>query len=406
MIQLFALGEVATINPDTSIPFCADDLCSFVPMDAIDEATAEINRLATRPYKDVAKGYTSLRENDVLLAKITPCMENGKCAIARGLRNGIGFGSTEFHFVRVSHHILPEWIYFYWRFPRTRALAERSMTGTAGQKRVPTSFLELLPIPTPSIDKQRDLTRLLQKADELCRMRRYAVELSDVVLPATFLELFGNHFNKGASRPLGELVKITGGGTPSRDRPEFFQGRIPWLTAKDMRGDYIWDTEEHITEDAIENSATNLVPANSILVVVKSKVLMHRLPVAIAKVPMCHGQDIKSIQCLEGLHHEFARFVLKHHEGHLLNIARGANTEGLTLPMLEGLPVPKVEFSEQRQFAALVARHEQLRATHVEALRQAEHLFQTLLQQVFSPEQAASAWEQEKAPRVAGLERT
>jgi hypothetical protein len=95
MTQLFALGEVATINPDTSIPFCADDLCSFVPMDAIDEATGEINRLATRPYKDVAKGYTSFIENDVLLAKITPCMENGKCALARGLRNGIGFGSRD-----------------------------------------------------------------------------------------------------------------------------------------------------------------------------------------------------------------------------------------------------------------------------------------------------------------------
>jgi type I restriction enzyme, S subunit len=151
-----------------------------------------------------------------------------------------------------------------------------------------------------------------------------------------------------------------------------------------MRGDYIWDTEEHITEDAIENSATNLVPANSILIVVKSKVLMHRLPVAIGKVPMCHGQDIKSIQCLEGLHCEFARFVLKYHELRLLNIARGANTEGLTLPMLEELPVPEVELTDQSRFATLVRKHEQLHATHVEALRQASHLFQTLLYQAFA----------------------
>lgn len=83
------------------------------------------------------------------------------------------------------------------------------------------------------------------------------------------------------------------------------------LTSKDMRGDYIWDTEEHITEEAIEQSATNLVPVDSILVVVKSKVLMQQLPVAITKVPICHGQDIKSIQCSNGLQPEFARFVLK-----------------------------------------------------------------------------------------------
>lgn len=151
-----------------------------------------------------------------------------------------------------------------------------------------------------------------------------------------------------------------------------------------MRGDYIWDTEEHITEDAIKNSATKLVPANSILVVVKSKVLMHRLPVAVASVPMCHGQDLKSIQCSKDLHHEFLRFVLKFHESHLLNIARGANTEGLTLPMLEGLPVPKIDFKEQARFAELVARHERLRSVQRESLRQAEHLFQSLLHEAFN----------------------
>jgi NMD protein affecting ribosome stability and mRNA decay len=111
---------------------------------------------------------------------------------------------------------------------------------------------------------------------------------------------------------------------------------------------------------------------------------MHRLPVAIAKVPMCHGQDIKSIQCPEGLHHDFARFVLKHHERRLLNIARGANTEGLTLPMLEELPVPKVDYSEQEQFALLVARHERLHAVQRESLRQSEHLFQSLLYHAFT----------------------
>ena len=246
-------------------------------------------------------------------------------------------------------------------------------------------FPEKVKFPLPSITDQQRIAGQLEQADRLRRTRRYDLELSDAFLPAAFLELFGARFHSGPSERFGELVKITGGGTPSRDRPEFFQGRIPWLTSKDMRGDYIWDTEEHITEDAIENSATNLVPRNSILVVVKSKVLMHRLPVAIACVPMCHGQDIKSIQCSEGFQHEFARFVLKHHERRLLNIARGANTEGLTLPMLEELPVPSADYREQEQFALLVARHERLRAVQRESLRQAEHLFQSLLHRAFAP---------------------
>jgi type I restriction enzyme S subunit len=150
-----------------------------------------------------------------------------------------------------------------------------------------------------------------------------------------------------------------------------------------MRGDYIWDTEEHITDEAVAQSATKLIPANSILVVVKSKVLMHRLPVAIAKVPMCHGQDIKSIQCYDGFHHEFARFVLKYHEPRLRNSARGANTEGLTLPMLQELPVPDVEYTEQVQFAELVNQQESLRSAQREAIRQTEHLLQSLLYEAF-----------------------
>ena len=241
-------------------------------------------------------------------------------------------------------------------------------------------------IPFPDLSEQRRIAGQLERADRLRRTRRYALALSDTFLPAAFHELFGDRLTTGPFDRFGELVAITGGGTPARDRPEFYTGRVPWLTSKDMRGDYITDTEEHITEEAIKKSATKLVPANSILVVVKSKVLMHRLPLAIAKVPLCHGQDIKSIQCSDGLHHEFARFVLKYHEPGLLHIARGANTEGLTLPMLEELPVPRVQMKEQERWAGLVARHERLRSVQREALRQADHFFQTLLHQAFNGE--------------------
>ena len=252
------------------------------------------------------------------------------------------------------------------------------------QQNISGEFLKDYEISLPGLAEQQWIAKRLEQADQLVRTCRYALELTDTVLPATFRQLFGPRLKAGPFLAFGELVEITGGGTPARDRPEFYQGRIPWLTSKDMKGDYIWDTEEHITEKGIEESATNLVPAGSILVVVKSKVLMHRLPVAIARVPLCHGQDIKSIQCSRTLQPEFARFVLKFHEGRLLHLARGANTEGLTLPMLKELPVPTVRLSEQQHFSEIVTRHDCLRAVQREALREAEHLFQTLLYQAFS----------------------
>lgn len=378
------LGDICEINPSTDYAFASEDACSFVPMEAVDDVDARIMRITTRPFHEVAKGYTPFAENDVIVAKITPCMENGKCAIGRRLRSGVAFGSTEFHVLRATKRVVPEWLFYFWRFPPTRRLAAVNMTGSAGQKRVPVSFLENADIPLPEVSEQKRLARQLGQADRLRRTRRYALELSDTLPFAIFRKRFGPQFESGQFRTFGEMVKITGGGTPARDYPEYYQGRIPWLTAKDMKGDYIGDTEEHITEQAVQESATNLVPATSILVVVKSKVLMHRLPVAIANVPLCHGQDIKSIQCSEDLHPEFARFVLKFHERRLLNLARGANTEGLTLPMLEELPVPIVSRSEQEDFASLVVRHEHLRMVQREALRQAEHLFVSLLDHAFS----------------------
>ncbi len=171
------LAEVCEINPSTDFDFAPDDACSFVPMEAVDDVDARIARPAARPFSEVAKGYTQFAEHDVIVAKITPCMENGKCAIARNLRNGIGFGSTEFHVLRASKYVLPEWLFYFWRLPTTRQHAARNMTGSAGQKRVAAGLLENLEIPLPTVSEQRRIAGQLEQADRLRRTRRYALEL-------------------------------------------------------------------------------------------------------------------------------------------------------------------------------------------------------------------------------------
>jgi len=242
-------------------------------------------------------------------------------------------------------------------------------------------------IPLPPLAEQRRIAAVLARADRLRRLRRYALELSAGYLQAVFAGMFGDALSGAQGfTAMGDLVTITGGGTPSRDVPAYFTGTIPWLTSKDMKGEFIYDTEEHVTEEAIAKSATKLVPAQSILLVVKSKVLMHRLPIALAKVSLCHGQDIKSIQCQETLAPEFLLQVIKRSEHRLLEQARGANTEGLTLPMLEEIPVPHVPLPLQQRFATIARRHERLRGQQREALRQAEQLFAALLGQAFRGE--------------------
>jgi len=386
MTQMIALGDVAAINPDTSIRVGAGDLCSFVPMDAVDETTAEIDKLQTRPYKDVARGYTSFAENDVLLAKITPCMENGKCAIARGLRNDVGFGSTEFHVIRPSPQILSEWVYYYWRLPKTRNLAERNMTGTAGQKRVPTSFLEGLPIPLPSVVKQRSLIYLLQATDKLCRMRRHALQMCDELLPNAFLEMFGDPIHNSHNyslRQIADICDLVRGSSPRpQGDPRFFGGPVPRLMIADITRDgaYVTPRIDSLTVEGASRS--RLMTKCSVVMAVSADV---GLPAILLCDACIHDGFVGFRELSSDLNTDFFYHYLRARKYFSLNQATGAIWQNLTTDQIKEWRVPVSPSEEQNSFAVVVRRHQQLRAVHAEALRQAEHLFQTLLNQAFRP---------------------
>lgn len=168
-------------------------------MEAVDEASGAILRNQVRRVQDVSAGYTAFQDRDVLFAKITPCMENGKVAIADNLVGHVGFGSTEFHVIRAKDGYLPEWIYFYLRRSETRQYAERFMTGTAGQKRVPPRFMQELQIPVPdlppteSLAEQRRIAAILSAADGERRRRLYIQSAhSDRFAQDLFVEMFGD----------------------------------------------------------------------------------------------------------------------------------------------------------------------------------------------------------------------
>ena len=160
------LPEVCQLNPgkpDAS-RVTGDTQVTFVPMAAVDAELGQITKPILRAYTEVSKGFTAFQENDVIMAKITPCMENGKAAIARGLSNGIGFGSTEFHVLRHNRAILPEYLFYFIRQDSFRGSAEASMTGSVGQKRVPLDFLRDTVLPLPPTNEQ---LRIVARLEEL-----------------------------------------------------------------------------------------------------------------------------------------------------------------------------------------------------------------------------------------------
>ena len=156
------LKEIAGINPrrPRGLKRPEEAPTTFVPMPSVG-TSGNISDPLEKPFGEVKSGYTYFEENEVLFAKITPCMQNGKHVIARNLIDGIGFGTTEFHVIRPGDEVIPEWIHLYIRQPSILNEAATHFTGSVGQQRVPPYFLEDLAIPLPPLSEQKRIAAIL-----------------------------------------------------------------------------------------------------------------------------------------------------------------------------------------------------------------------------------------------------
>lgn len=162
-----SLFDCCEINPRRPLLNILDsDLVSFVPMASVNE-NGFLQDLVDEEYGKIKKGFTYFENNDVLFAKITPCMENGKGAIAHSLTNGIGMGSTEFHVLRPIKNISnPYWLLCLTRMPIFRDMAAKNMSGTGGQKRVGSEYMSNFKVGLPPIDLQIKFAELYKQADK------------------------------------------------------------------------------------------------------------------------------------------------------------------------------------------------------------------------------------------------
>lgn len=215
--EKIALSEVVSINPKKpKLEFNDEQICSFVPMAAVSDVNGKIEAMEERPYAKVKKGYTYFEEDDVLFAKITPCMENGKACIAEGLNNRFGFGTTEFHVLRCGEKVLNKYLYYLVRAKWFREEAKQYMTGAVGQQRVPKTYLEDYEVLIPSIEEQEEVVRLLEymldkefEVEYLCDIEDKVELLKKSILSRAFRgELGSNNLNEESSiELLKDLIK-------------------------------------------------------------------------------------------------------------------------------------------------------------------------------------------------------
>ena len=360
------LTDIAELNPTLGKKLPAEELVSFVPMASLSAESASVETTQDRPYAEVAKGFTPFLDGDVLVAKITPCFENGKIAQAR-LQRSHGFGSTEFHVVRARPGIAESrYLHHYLRLEEVRANGQRRMTGSGGQRRVPASFLADLAIPLPPLEEQRRIAAILDQAETLRTQRRTALALLDSLTQSLFLDMFGDaETNKMGFQisTLGSAIKLKSGNfLPASQMAD--KGQFPVYGGNGINGKH----DEFMFEEP--------------------KIVIGRVGAYCGCVHVTEPRSWVTDNALyieafdSALHPEYLAFALSE-----AKLNQYASQSGQ--PLISGARIAAVKLLVpplplQQTFATRIAAIEALKTTHRRALAALDALFAALQQRAFA----------------------
>ena len=377
------LGDVCIINPKVP-PIDDSMLVSFVPMQRVGKE-GEFDPSEQRTYADVKKGFTYFADADVLFAKITPCMENGKGAIACGMENGIGFGSTEFHVLRPNKKMMMgEWLYYLTVCPTFRKEAERNMTGSAGQKRVPKSFLENYHVNIPVLSEQHQQVQVLNNIFALLSLRKQQLAKLDELVKSRFVEMFGDYdlsHTRSDWKTIFEIGKVVGGATPKTNIEEYWDGEYRWITPAELNADSgcIYDSVRKLTKAGVDSCSLQEMPIGTVI-------LSSRAPigkVAIAGNTFYCNQGFKNIICGNDVLPRYLYTVLLLNTDYLNSLGRGATFKEISKSIVENIKIPVPTMALQEQFAAFVAEADKSKLAVQQSIDQLETLKKSLMQKYF-----------------------
>ena len=376
------LGEVCLINPK-SCTLRDDTEVSFIPMTKVGEH-GEFDASEIKNYSEVKKGFTNFQNGDILFAKITPCMENGKGAIAHNMKNGIGFGSTEFHVLRPdTDKITSEWLYYLTTWKTFRKEAERNMTGSAGQKRVPKTFLENYVVNLLDIDTQKSENKILRKVDDLIFLRKQQLSKLDELVKARFVEMFEN-----SSWPNTSLNDICSEIVDCPHSTPKYEGNLehPAIRTTEIKKGYIdWDSMKYVSEEEYQKRIKSLKPVPGDIVYGREGTYGNA-----AIIPdgyeFCLGQRVmlfrpNKTKCISA----YVLYAIL--SDHVKRQADEKNV-GATVPHVNVADAKQFDvvlppLSIQNQFAAFVERVDQQKQTVQQSLEKLELMKKALMQEYF-----------------------
>lgn len=323
--ETFIFSDFVEINP--SVKLTGSRSFSFVEMKDLNDGQRFVYPSSEREIS----GGARFQEGDTLFARITPCLENGKICQVKGLKNGIGFGSTEFLVFRGIDGVSDnDFVYYLSRLSFVRRFAEQNMIGTSGRQRVNREAFDNLILELPPLPTQRRIAAILTALDDKIELNRRMNETLEGVAQAIWGEWFGKYAGGEEALPvgwrwgkLGEVVEAKGGTTPSTKEPEFWDGDIAWTSPKDLsnlRFPVLFETEKKITGRGLKQISSGLLPQGTLL-------LSSRAPIgylAITQIPVAINQGYIAINATKDISNLYLLFWLQANMDKVIERANGS----------------------------------------------------------------------------------
>lgn len=373
----------------------SDGVVPFLPMELIPIGRLRVSAFEQRLGSSLGTG-TYIESGDLLVAKITPSFENGKQAIV-DWEQRFGFATTEVIPIQEIAEISDKVFLFHLLLhPTIRSELAGKMDGTTGRRRLSKEVLGSCLIPVPPLSEQRriaDVLGLVQRAmEQQNRLIALTTELKTALLHKLFTEgLRGEPQKQTEIGPVPQswpLVKIhdvcslISGGTPSKRKPEFWSGSIPWVSPKDMKKPRLSDVADHISEAALQDGSS-LAPVGAVFVVIRGMILAKDVPVALAEVPMAFNQDMKAIVPGPRIHPSFLLYALIAFKQNLFRkVGRSAHgTMTLMSSELAQFNIPLPDKSTQVTVAKAIETIERAHEQHQRKRTAIAELYRALLHQ-------------------------
>ncbi len=397
------LAEVCLIKPpkaEARERVAVNAMVSFAPMKDLGIDQKFLNATQVKPLKSVVGSYTYFTDGDVLLAKITPCFENGKLGIAKDLSNGIGFGSSEFFVFRPCDKLEKDFLYYYLSREDFRNEGASQMGGAVGHQRVPKAFIESYPIPLPPLPEQQRIVAILDEAFEGIATAKANTEKNLQNARA----LFESHLNavftqkgKGwVEKSLGSIAKIINGyAFKSTDFSPKGSVRCIKITNVGIR-EFVSQSDNFLPRSFAKKHSSVLVEKGSIVIALTRTIISGGLKVAI--VPDGYdgallNQRVASIITDNKLLKYSFLFAFLSTQIVVDYVKEKANTlmqPNLSITDLRSMPIPVPPLREQGRITAQISglreETQRLESIYQQKLAALEALKKSLLHQAFSGE--------------------